>query len=307
MLNETLKVPKTLDAFVKPANALPVEFPKPPPAPRESVLIFADSLGYAKRIMDAVPEGRVGEKKIVKSEDWMGMDQADIAALVKEQKKGWDYIIFAAGIDPPSSTHVTNVIDQDMIVTRLYYFLLFEVLKNEKTKKLAVVTRGIFSESSAERKKYGMAMTAGGCLFGMTNSARQELEETLVHYIDTEYSLKATGSNDQSKIFPRLATEIFRHQTFGHNTVRILNKGRYVLRQVHSKPYEEVNKEFVIPGPGKIIAISGGNGALALVMGQFLLDTAEKQGKSGFTIKFLSRSMIISDLNMPAWKAIEAR
>merc|ERR1719195_756066 len=126
MLNESLKVPKTLDAFVKPANAQPVEFPKPPPGKRESVLVFADSLGYAKRIMDAVPEGRVGDKKIVKAEDWYGMDQSDVSALVKEGgKKGWDYIIFACGIDPPSSNHVTNVIEQDMIVTRLYYYLLF--------------------------------------------------------------------------------------------------------------------------------------------------------------------------------------
>lgn len=70
---------------------------------------------------------------------------------------------------------------------------------------------------------------------------------------------------------------------------------------------------FDIPSKG-IIAISGGNGALALVMGQWILDRAEKQiaasngtYKPEFEIQFLSRSMKISDLNMPHWKKIEQK
>merc|ERR1719291_326368 len=61
-----------------------------------------------------------------------------------------------------------------------------------------------------------------------------------------------------------------------------------------------------MPSSG-VIAITGGNGALALVMGEWLLGKAEDQGVSGFSIQFLSRSMKISDLNMPAWKRIQSK
>lgn len=57
--------------------------------------------------------------------------------------------------------------------------------------------------------------------------------------------------------------------------------------------YQTANKEFPMPDTG-VICISGGNGALGLVMGGWLLDKAAEQGKSGFEIKFLSRSMKIS-------------
>ncbi|CAE8637100.1 unnamed protein product, partial [Polarella glacialis] len=88
-----------------------------------------------------------------------------------------------------------------------------------------------------------------------------------------------------------------------HNTVRILNRGRYVLRQVPSKPYEK-QAEWQLPEDG-VIAISGGNGALGLVMGLWILRKAKKQGGKKFSIQFLSRSMKISDGNMSNWKEIQ--
>merc|ERR1712061_89074 len=94
-----------------------------------------------------------------------------------------------------------------------------------------------------------------------------------------------------------LVSEIFRNQSFGHNTTRILNRGRYVLRSVSSKPYEHM-PSFQVPDGG-IIGISGGNGGIALVFGLWLLHKAMQQGGKHFTaMKFLSRSMKINDRNM---------
>lgn len=96
---------------------------------------------------------------------------------------------------------------------------------------------------------------------------------------------------------------MFRHASFGHNAVRILNKGRYVLRQMSCKPYMR-KPEWQLPEDG-VIAISGGNGALGLVMGLWLLRTAQKQGGKKFSIQFLSRSMKISEQNMPNWQEVQ--
>jgi len=73
---------------------------------------------------------------------------------------------------------------------------------------------------------------------------------------------------------------------------------------VPSKPYENL-PDWQLPDDG-VIAISGGNGALGLVMGLWILRKAREQGGKKFTIKFLSRSMKVSDQNMPNWKEIEA-
>eukprot|EP00913_Durusdinium_trenchii_P020315 g19085.t1 len=90
---------------------------------------------------------------------------------------------------------------------------------------------------------------------------------------------------------------MFRHASFGHNAVRILNKGRYVLRQMSCKPYMR-KPEWQLPE-------DGGNGALGLVMGLWLLRTAQKQGGKKFSIQFLSRSMKISEQNMPNWQEVQ--
>jgi hypothetical protein len=60
-----------------------------------------------------------------------------------------------------------------------------------------------------------------------------------------------------------------------------------------------------LPNDG-VIAISGGNGAVALVIGTWLLKQVAAQGCTGIQIKFLSRSAKISDQNLPQWNEIEA-
>jgi len=153
----------------------------------------------------------------------------------------------------------------------------------------------------------GTGMISSSILFGMTNSARLELEDIDLHFVDAEPSLAETGDYDRHDIFPRLATELFRLQTFGHDTVRILSKGRYILRQLETTPYRDANCDFVIPKEG-IIAITGGNGALGLVFGEWLLKQCSEQGVGkGMAIHFLSRSAKISDINAPRWKLVQER
>merc|ERR1719188_1394864 len=78
------------------------------------------------------------------------------------------------------------------------------------------------------------------------------------------------------------------------------------MRCVNSGAYQAASKQWIMPNTG-IIAIGGGNGALGLVMGAWLLDKAEEQKASGFSIQFLSRSMKITDLNMVLWKDVQAK
>merc|ERR1712066_18572 len=111
----------------------------------------------------------------------------------------------------------------------------------------------------------------------MTNTARQEVQSTLM-YIDTEWALRTENTK-------YLVAEIFRHESFGHNSVRILNRGRYVLRKKISTELE-LKPDFQLPEDG-IIGISGGNGALGLVMGLWILEKAKEQGGKKFSIQFL--------------------
>mmetsp|Transcript_59051 Transcript_59051/g.149849 ORF Transcript_59051/g.149849 Transcript_59051/m.149849 type:complete len:454 (+) Transcript_59051:596-1957(+) len=181
---------------------------------------------------------------------------------------------------------------------------------------MAVLTHDIFSESEETHKERGLAVAMSATMYGFCNTARLELEFP-VALIDTELT-------DCYELLPHLAAEIFRLPTFGVNTVRhcypseIRNgvrsnrpAGRYVVRQVTTHNYQKAQKKFEIPEEG-VVAISGGNGALGLVMGRWLLDYASKvKAESGgkynprFKIEFLSRSMKVSDLNMPIWKEVQ--
>jgi hypothetical protein len=305
IVDQDLRIPKTFETlFDKAPIPEKAELPKPPGPERDSVLVFADSVGYYQKLLAAVPEGRLGTKKIV--DKWANMSDDEVKKLVNSQKGGWDLILFMASIDPPASNHVNNVIAQEALVAELYLNVLKAIQSTENAKRLAVITRGVMCEDRKQHNKYGLGMITSALMFGMSNSARQEFEEQSIQYIDTEWSLKATGEADKYNLFPRLATECFRLSTFGHNNVRILNKGRYVVREMDSSSFEEANVEFKIPEKGTI-AISGGNGALGLVMGGWFLDKCQEKGIAGLEIKFCSRSMKIGDLNIPPWESIQAR
>jgi len=300
MVNQSTHMPRLLQNFAKEQTQEPLELPRPDPPAKLSVLVFSDSFGLCKGMFENAPEGRISQKKVV--ENCLSLTQEDVAKLFAESKKGWDLVVFAAGCDAPRSNAVPDVIEQSSAVSRLYFWLLAEAQRADNVKGIFVLVRGCFAEDKKTHSKAGLGITMGSTLFGMSNSARMELEGVPIQFCDTEYFVQEGDGN----LYARLASELFRVNTFGHVDVRILNSGRYVQRRINSTPYEAAAKAFPMPPEG-VIAISGGNGALGLVMGNWLLDKAAEQGVTGFSIQFLSRSMKISDQNLQQWQTIQSK
>mmetsp|Transcript_76029 Transcript_76029/g.222885 ORF Transcript_76029/g.222885 Transcript_76029/m.222885 type:complete len:603 (-) Transcript_76029:179-1987(-) len=260
---------------------------------KEDVLVFSDSYGYCKEILEQAPPGRIGIQNVqTKAPD--KYPEKDIKNLVGMHP--WDLIIFAVGIDPPPSNTVADLHKHQNAVVQLYLQILKKIGDDaSRCKRLCVLTVDTFAEEREIHEECGLGLITNCTLFGMSNTARQEVQ-CPIQYIDTEWALRTENTK-------YIAAEIFRHQSFGHNAVRILNRGRYVMRQVPSAEYEN-KPDFQLPEEG-VIGISGGNGALGLVMGLWILNKAKEQGGKRFSIEFLSRSMKISDQNMPNWKEIE--
>eukprot|EP00929_Paragymnodinium_shiwhaense_P098225 TRINITY_DN59737_c0_g1_i1.p1 TRINITY_DN59737_c0_g1~~TRINITY_DN59737_c0_g1_i1.p1 ORF type:complete len:599 (-),score=156.37 TRINITY_DN59737_c0_g1_i1:176-1972(-) len=277
---------------------LPLPEDEQPTTPHPmKVLVFADGSGFCQGIVSRAPKGLVGKQQLV-TKPPASISQKEVAQLMKP---GWDLVIFGSGMDLPASHSVADIIEQQDAVSRLYLYVLQEIAKNEECcKRLACLTVDTFAEEAEIHKEVGLGILTGSTLYGMTNTARHEVDVPM-HYIETEWSLP-------EKCLPELASEVFRAETFGRCTVRILKSGRYVLRQVRGSEYAEAGRaKFKLPDQGGIIAISGGNGALALVMGMWLLQQAYETGKRGFVIKFLSRSARISDSSLRDWEDIQRR
>jgi hypothetical protein len=279
------------------------------PPKKENVLVFEDSHGYTQTILANAPEGRIGSRKILQRSAWESYTLDDIKAILGDGKS-LNMIMFGASLDAPKSTAVADVIAWQTVVVRLCYYVVKAIVDNElPIPKLCILTRGMFAEEKEIHEQAGLSLVMFATMHGFTNTARQELEDTDVYLIDTEYFLDPPFWQTQDfNLRQRLAAEVWRNQTFGVNIVRVLNSGRYVARNVWATPYADAaGTPFPMPEPGQIISISGGNGALGIVMGGWLLDQAEIQGKSGFEIQFLSRSMKISDNNMANWKMVEEK
>mmetsp|Transcript_118194 Transcript_118194/g.335245 ORF Transcript_118194/g.335245 Transcript_118194/m.335245 type:complete len:609 (-) Transcript_118194:74-1900(-) len=269
------------------------------PQPSQRVLVFPDSYGYCTGILERAPKGRVGRCEVA-----AGSPKKHTKESLKELlAPGWDLIIFACGIDTPADNQVSSVIRHQSDVTQLYMLLLQALISNPSGgKQLVCITCDVFAHEAEIHEEVGVGLVACSNLWGLSNSARLELDGPL-HYIDTEWALL-------NETMPFLASEVFRVHSFGKDTVRILNAGRYVARQIPSKRYEQRQQPFKLPMTG-IIALSGGNGALAMVMSMWILDTLEKQGYKGgrgkVTVKLLSRSMKVGDDLMPKWKAVQEK
>lgn len=291
------------------------QFPPMPPPKKMKVLVFADKGGYCEAIMENAPEGRIGTKKVVNWRDYSLEDEDgnENLEIVGELigPKGWDLIIWGGSMDTPKSNDVPDIIAfQTKMVKVLLAVVKFLVTTENPTPKMCVLTRGAWSDDPELHKTVGLSLVTNSLMYGFCNTARQELEGsgTLLHYIDTEYFMKPPfWDTTDYQLLPRLASEIFCEITFGANTVRMLNSGRYVARLVNAKPYAEAGHDFPMPGPGDIVGIGGGNGALGLLKATWLLDKAIKQGNKGFKIQFLSRSMKITDVNMPLWKEVQKK
>mmetsp|Transcript_20141 Transcript_20141/g.45867 ORF Transcript_20141/g.45867 Transcript_20141/m.45867 type:complete len:635 (-) Transcript_20141:88-1992(-) len=311
----------SLDAAVRDTIAKSIHseagpLPKEDPPKKEDILIFADQGGVVNRILEKAPEGRIGTKKVV-TKPVSSLDAADCEALIGS--KQWDMIIIASGLDAPKSSSTPDVIDQQNGLMKFLLFLLQTCFKKDGCcKRMAVLSHDVFSVDKERNAERGLAGVTNSTLYGFCNTARQELEFP-IYLIDTELT-------DDEVMDPYISTEIFRMSTFGVNTVRLCypypikdgirhNRptGRYVVRQMPSYTYQAASVEFELLEEG-VIGISGGNGALGLVMGEWILNLAEKKQAAGggsynpkFAIHFLSRSMKISDLNMGRWKDIQDR
>uniref|UniRef100_A0A7S1QI40 Ketoreductase domain-containing protein n=1 Tax=Alexandrium catenella TaxID=2925 RepID=A0A7S1QI40_ALECA len=260
---------------------------------KEDVLVFSDSYGFCKEIMEQAPPNRLGITN-VQTKLASKYVQKDVKNLVKMHP--WDMIIFALGIDPPDSNDVEVLHKHQFEVVMPLLYIMQEIANDStRCKRLAIITADCFADEREFHEENGIGGICNCTLFGMANTGRQEIQ-CPVQYIDTEWALRTENTK-------YIVAELFRHQSFGYNTVRILNKGRYVLRQMPAKPYEH-GPDFVCPDEG-VVGISGGNGALGLVMGLWMLRKAQQQGGKKFSIQFLSRSAKINDQNMPNWKEVE--
>lgn len=260
----------------------------------EDILVFSDSYGFCKEILEQAPPGRLGIQNI-QTKAASAYDEKTIKKLVALHP--WDLILFAVGVDPPASNSVEDIHKQQDAVAKMLLAILKGIADDtSKCKRLCVLTVDIFAMEREIHEEMGLGLITNSTLFGMINTARTEIPIPM-QFIDTEWSLRTENTK-------YLVAEIFRLQSFGHNTVRILNRGRYVQRKVPCRPFER-RPDFRLPTSG-VIGISGGNGALGLVMGIWLLEKAKEQGVRDITIKFLSRSMKVNDQNMPNWKKIEA-
>lgn len=287
------------------------------PVETEDVLVFADQAGLCQKLLEKAPEGRVGTKKVITKPPRL-LTQEDCETLLSKGK--YDLLVVGCPLDPPKSNSTADVIAQQSAVDKFLFLLLQSMMKHEGcVQRLAVLTHDTFTVEESAHKQRSLSIVSGATIFGMMNTARQELGIP-IQVIDVEYL-------DRPDMIPPLSSELFRLGTFGVNTVRQCwpypiyrgirhdrPHGRFVYRQFLSREYEsKASKPWDVPSEG-IIAISGGNGALGLVMGSWLLDRADKQMKAsggkykpGFSIQFMSRSAKISDLNIPLWNKVQSK
>nr|AQS99267.1 type I polyketide synthase ketoyl reductase domain protein [Gambierdiscus polynesiensis] len=270
-----------------------------PASPAQDVLVFSDSYGYCNDIMETAPPGRIRSSKTV-SKPPAKLTQQDVKEILG---RGFDLVIYAYGIDTPPSNSVEDIMEHQDAVAKVFFYLLKEIsLSANACKRLACLTCDAFSNDPEVHEENGLGVVTHSTLYGMCNVARLELDIP-VQYIDTEWALLKEN-------VPKLASDIFRVETFGHDTLRILNEGRYIYRKMLAAPYEKRFADFEFPGRG-IIAITGGNGSLAQVMGGWVLHRVGqahgwRADRKDLCIKFLSRSCKVSDQNMAGWKAIQA-
>ena len=212
----------------------------------------------------------------------------------------WDMLIFGPGVDLPESNDPDDIVNWSDKLIKI--FLLICQLVQRKpayAKKIFVLTCDTHSNEPKTWAEAGMGNVAAAHLFGMCNTCRMECGATPIHYCDAEFTVT-------DEIVEQLANEVTRQAGFGENSVRINWRGRFVARMVLAEPRYTSNYKFQTPKSG-VIGIGGGNGALGLVMGKYLLERlGDARQDVTLEIKFLSRSMRISGAgNEKLWADIK--
>mmetsp|Transcript_118519 Transcript_118519/g.221433 ORF Transcript_118519/g.221433 Transcript_118519/m.221433 type:complete len:602 (-) Transcript_118519:55-1860(-) len=270
--------------------------PNAAPLPGLKVLVFADSYGFATSILKYAPEGRIARKQIVSTPAAQLHQKPDkVMEILKEQ---WDMVIFGYGIDECPSSEAEAMHKHQTDCAKLLLMICKAVCDDKRlVGKMVCLACDTFAEEKEIHEEMGVRIITNAWLWGFANTARMEMDIPL-HFIETEWSLPETS-------LPLLSSEVWRECTFGVcGPVRILKTGRYVLRKHNAKEYGRAGHDIKL-ADNTVVGISGGNGAVANIIGRWVVDKAIAQGCKGLRIEMLSRSMKIADENMPNWKALQ--
>ncbi|KAJ8602929.1 hypothetical protein CTAYLR_001500 [Chrysophaeum taylorii] len=260
------------------------------------VLAFADESGLVDEVFGMMKARKQLGSPTKKVPLWG--EFADTYDKMREVVEGeWDLILFAA-VDMPESNDPDDVVAWSKRIVETYLLLCQVLLRNPSyAPKVCVVSADTHSNDPETHKEAGIGISAAGPLFGMTNTVRLEVQTTAFHFVDLEY----TVTDD---VIAALAAELTRKTGFGEASVRLNSKGRFVARMMPAEPRYVSNAVFETPSSGTI-GIGGGNGALGLVMGKYLLE--HLPSGANVHIKFLSRSARVSGAgNETAWDDVRA-
>jgi hypothetical protein len=262
------------------------------------ILAFADESGLTTSVLDSLQQHKhVGAKKVV---NVYGNDDLLDAEKVEELlADSWDVVVFGAGADSPESNDPDDVVKWSDRLIKVFLTLVKIIQRKPAyAKKLFVLTTDTHSNESKTWTEAGVGLVSASHLFGMCNTCRLELPSTPIHYVDCEYRV-------DDDLIEQIGYEVSRKAGFGENSVRLNWRGRFVARMVLAEPRYTSNKVFQPPATG-VVGIGGGNGALGLVMGKYLLERLGDQRKtSSLEIKFLSRSCKIQPAQQSLWDDVQ--
>ncbi|CAE7271551.1 MTERF5 [Symbiodinium sp. CCMP2592] len=117
----------------------------------------------------------VGTKKVItKPPRLLTQDPEDCETLLSKGK--YDLLVVGCPLDPPKSNSTADVIAQQSAVDKFLFLLLQSMMKHEGcVQRLAVLTHDTFTVEEAAHKQRGLSIVSGATIFGMMNTARQEL------------------------------------------------------------------------------------------------------------------------------------
>jgi len=262
------------------------------------ILAFADESGLTTSVLDSLQKHKhVGAKKVVNvygNDDLL--DAEKVEELLADQ---WDVVVFGAGADAPESNDPDDVVKWSDRLIKVF-LILVKIIQRKPAyaKKLFVLTTDTHSNEAKTWTEAGVGLVSASHLFGMCNTCRLELPSTPIHYVDCEYKV-------DDDLIEQIGYEVSRKAGFGENSVRLNWRGRFVARMVLAEPRYTSSKIFQPPSTG-VVGIGGGNGALGLVMGKYLLERLGDQRKtSSLEIKFLSRSCKIQPAQQSLWDDVQ--
>lgn len=298
------------------------------------ILVFADENGISAEVVKALktewpggdPDdmgygskwGRggcgAGRVKVVKK----SIHELSERKLRRELDQGWDMVIVGYAMDLPETNSAADVIKKQTEVMK-FMFDLGQIMVNDpdQVKKLVVLSSDLFSNATQLHEEFGVGVVANSTLAGYTNALRVELETTPILHLDLDWYL-------DDSMMESVALEILRPGIFGVNQVRLGAKGRYVARMMSHHQYdaemppeEDKNayltrdqkfKSFLKPHKytDGVVALSGGNGALAMVMVIYMIGKMDAEQKEKATTKFLflSRSAKVPETQTDMWKRV---